>query len=129
MQGKVFGRAKAQARITELNSENNRLNKDIESFNSIVKEFEGPDSPQFSLLDEYDWLIPWEWSNPEHEYEKIAKEKHRNITSKLNSSEVASSTTPTGSVANEIREFKKLFDDGIITQEEFDAKKKQLLGI
>lgn len=29
----------------------------------------------------------------------------------------------------EIREFKKLLDDGIITEEEFDAKKKQMLGL
>lgn len=28
-----------------------------------------------------------------------------------------------------IREYKKLMDDGIITQEEFDAKKKELLGL
>ena len=28
-----------------------------------------------------------------------------------------------------IKEYKKLLDDGIITQEEFDAKKKQLLGL
>ena len=31
--------------------------------------------------------------------------------------------------ADEIRKFKGLLDAGIITQEEFDAKKKQLLGI
>ena len=31
-------------------------------------------------------------------------------------------------VADEIRELKDLLDDGILTQEEFDAKKKQLLG-
>lgn len=31
--------------------------------------------------------------------------------------------------ADEIRKFKKLADDGIITQEEFEAKKKQLLGL
>ena len=29
----------------------------------------------------------------------------------------------------EIRRYKELYDDGIITQEEFEAKKKQLLGI
>lgn len=28
-----------------------------------------------------------------------------------------------------IKEYKKLLDDGIITEEEFDAKKKQLLGL
>ena len=31
--------------------------------------------------------------------------------------------------ADEIRKFKELLDAGIITQEEFDAKKKQLLGL
>ena len=32
-------------------------------------------------------------------------------------------------VADKIRELKDLLDDGILTQDEFDAKKKQLLGI
>ncbi len=31
--------------------------------------------------------------------------------------------------ADEIKKYKELLDDGIISQEEFDAKKKQLLGI
>ena len=31
--------------------------------------------------------------------------------------------------AKAIREYKGLMDDGIITAEEFEAKKKQLLGI
>lgn len=31
--------------------------------------------------------------------------------------------------ANELRKYKELLDDGVITQEEFDAKKKQLLGL
>ena len=31
--------------------------------------------------------------------------------------------------ADEIKKFKELFDSGIITQEEFDAKKKQLLNL
>ncbi len=44
------------------------------------------------------------------------------------------STTPTQvvqqtSAADELKKFKELLDSGIITQEEFDAKKKQLLGL
>jgi hypothetical protein len=31
--------------------------------------------------------------------------------------------------ADELRKFKSLLDDGVITQEEFDAKKKQLLNL
>lgn len=31
--------------------------------------------------------------------------------------------------ADELKKYKELFDQGIITQEEFDAKKKQLLGL
>ena len=33
------------------------------------------------------------------------------------------------SSADELKKFKELLDDGIITQEEFDAKKKELLGL
>lgn len=37
-------------------------------------------------------------------------------------------TKPSGSsVADELRKFKELLDDGIITEEEFEAKKKELL--
>ena len=31
--------------------------------------------------------------------------------------------------ADELGKYKKLFDDGVITQEEFNAKKKQILGL
>jgi len=41
----------------------------------------------------------------------------------------AISAPQTSSAADEIRKFKSLLDDGIITQEEFNAKKKQLLGL
>ncbi|WP_245611936.1 SHOCT domain-containing protein [endosymbiont 'TC1' of Trimyema compressum] len=37
-------------------------------------------------------------------------------------------TSGTVSVADEIRKYKLLCDEGIITEDEFDAKKKQLLG-
>jgi hypothetical protein len=37
-------------------------------------------------------------------------------------------TSPTPDVATQLREFKALLDDGIITQEEFDRKKMELLG-
>ncbi len=33
------------------------------------------------------------------------------------------------SAADELKKFKELLDMGVITQEEFEAKKKQLLGI
>lgn len=36
---------------------------------------------------------------------------------------------PSTSNAEELKKFKELLDSGIITQEEFDAKKKQLLGL
>ncbi len=40
------------------------------------------------------------------------------------------STTPHSmSAADELQKFKDLLDSGVITQEEFDSKKKQLLGL
>jgi hypothetical protein len=41
----------------------------------------------------------------------------------------AAATQKSSSVADEIRRFAELRDSGVITEEEFDAKKKQLLGI
>ncbi len=41
----------------------------------------------------------------------------------------APSSTQPLSGADELRKFKALLDDGIISQEEFDAKKKQILGL
>lgn len=44
--------------------------------------------------------------------------------------EIHSNTATSGTnAADEIAKFKKLLDDGVINQEEFDAKKKQLLGL
>lgn len=55
---------------------------------------------------------------PKKEYKYI---EHQNTASLTNGS--------SSSAAKEIREFSKLRDDGIITEEEFQAKKKILLGI
>ena len=38
-------------------------------------------------------------------------------------------SVPAASTADELKKFKELLDSGIITQEEFEAKKKQLLGL
>lgn len=49
-----------------------------------------------------------------------APENHRETTPKV---------TPQQSNADELKKYKELLDMGAITQEEFDAKKKQLLGL
>ena len=49
---------------------------------------------------------------------KKASKENSDITSEQNAAFIAS----------EIREYKALLDEGLITQEEFDAKKKELLG-
>ncbi len=57
--------------------------------------------------------------------EEISKEQYQ--------AEEAKQAVPTGSsvssAADELKKFKELLDMGIVTQEEFDAKKKQLLGL
>ncbi|NMF06243.1 DUF4428 domain-containing protein [Clostridium beijerinckii] len=47
----------------------------------------------------------------------------------VNGSQEEIKETPISSDADEILKFKNLLDQGIITQEEFEAKKKQLLGL
>lgn len=62
---------------------------------------------------------------------KSAMEDYNNIAAKLDQIISSNTQEPTsnGSNADELRKFKALLDDGIITQEEFDAKKKELLGV
>lgn len=55
-----------------------------------------------------------------------AKELVELIESYRHSEKTPSSTT---SPADELKKYKELLDEGILTQEEFDAKKKQLLNI
>lgn len=47
----------------------------------------------------------------------------------IQTTQSSSETPTTSSITEEIRNYKKLLDDGIITQEDFDLKKKQLLGL
>ena len=57
------------------------------------------------------------------------------IKNKMEQYKVAKVAPPTtiiqnnDSAADELKKFKELLDMGVITQEEFDAKKKQLLGL
>jgi hypothetical protein len=57
----------------------------------------------------------------EAEFEKIRDEVHRRVN--------AGATGSSDSVADEIKKLADLRDQGIITSEEFEAKKKQILGI
>lgn len=56
----------------------------------------------------------------------IATSKNANVTPVQNS-QVANDVT--AGTAEELKKYKELLDQGVITQEEFDAKKKQLLGL
>ncbi|MBQ2966743.1 MAG: SHOCT domain-containing protein [Clostridia bacterium] len=49
--------------------------------------------------------------------------------SKQNNEQLKVVATPATDEADQLRKYKGLLDSGVITQEEFDAKKKQLLGL
>ena len=58
----------------------------------------------------------------------VKKRKNASVTESA-SVEVEVATTPQNENIDELKKYKELLDQGIITQEEFDAKKKQLLGL
>ena len=57
-----------------------------------------------------------------HDLREMTKEETEESSS-------AASASNAVSAADELKKFKELLDMGVITQEEFDAKKKQLLGL
>ena len=55
---------------------------------------------------------------------KLLMERQRNEAKSVNVENVTSASN-----ADELKKFKGLLDEGVITQEEFDSKKNQLLGM
>ena len=65
--------------------------------------------------------------NSKEQYEIAIK--IRDYIENKQADKIVSSNVQLLSSADEILKYKKLLDEGILTQEEFDAKKKQLLGL
>ena len=65
------------------------------------------------------------------EFSRRAKDKvlFAGIQDKQRVDQIKNSTGTVFSSADELKKFKELLDSGIISQEEFDAKKKQLLNL
>ncbi len=63
------------------------------------------------------------------DYSRCPKCNSTNITILDANEAVSQANTTEVSTADEIKKFKELLDMGVITQEEFDAKKKELLGL
>lgn len=68
-------------------------------------------------------------SNRDKIYTEIKKILADRQTKEVKASAPVTNITQVQSSADELKKFKELLDSGIITQEEFDAKKKQLLGL
>lgn len=66
----------------------------------------------------------WLLANREDVHTELAK-----IISKVQIQDPAANNTPVQNDADELRKYKELLDDGIISQEEFEAKKKQILDL
>lgn len=79
------------------------------------------------------FLLPKQESNHASNYEDIPLTSKYETTSILETStsdsqNINSNNRNTNDNIEEMKKFKKLLDQGVITQEEFEAKKKQLLG-
>ncbi len=69
------------------------------------------------------------FSSANNEIASQIQQKIDEIKDSLHNNKTGSVDKPSLSGADEIRKFKQLMDEGIITQEEFEMKKKQLLEI
>ena len=68
-------------------------------------------------------------SNRNEIYEEIKKILADRQSKEVKTNAPVTNITQEQSSADELKKFKDLLDSGVITQEEFDAKKKQLLGL
>lgn len=68
-------------------------------------------------------------NNLENAYEFSDAWKNLDFEKKRKEAATFSYQKPNYGSADELKKYKELLDSGVITQEEFDAKKKQLLGL
>lgn len=68
-------------------------------------------------------------SNAYDMFIKYIPEKDYDVVIQTNNEQINASLDNAKSNADAVREYKKLLDEGIINQEEFDKKKKELLGL
>lgn len=68
-------------------------------------------------------------SNAYGVFTKLIPEKDYEVVNQSNNEKMNVLGDNTKNTADVVREYKKLMDEGIITQEEFDKKKKELLGL
>ena len=68
--------------------------------------------------------IFFRWENRE-----VAQQIREFIEQKIANQQKQPTVVQQTSAADELKKFKELLDSGVITQEEFDAKKKHLLGL
>lgn len=129
LEKKIFGKKKAQERIAELNSMNQQFalkiqdaNKEIAALKDKLVQQEDPTAFVINLIKKYDYLIAWHWSYAQEPVCEPVKESKVEAVKE-------SPSLPDQDVANAIQKYKDLLDMGAITQEEYNAKKKQLLGL
>ena len=67
-------------------------------------------------------------SDPD-QFERYAAEQSSKPQTATAPTATAYATRTTGGSLDDLRKYKELLDEGIITQEEFDAKKKQILNL
>lgn len=149
LQGKIFGKAKAQQQIQELKAKISELSelmsvckneiaqgqsdlKAAENRHHQLYQLQYDDIPGltmllYHLLPKFDYFGVWKpvdetqccSLSPEVPEAKVAEEQKA----------IPSQNTPAISQADEILKFKNLLDAGIITAAEFEKKKQQLLGL
>ena len=115
-----------QATVRGISKSNKSIEIPIDKISSVssVKATSGVIISTASGKQKFHWL---------ENYEQICEELQNQMIERQNKASTPVQTTIKQEVApsdaDELKKFKELLDSGIISQEEFDAKKKQLLGL
>ena len=149
LSAKIFGKAKAQAEIErlqgllseieqqeeQLSAENKALSESLEAKKKAQnddskKKYENLRIIRKRIIGKMNYFLVL------HPIEEIEEEKEDTpsepLTEEIKIAEPdnQNGSSPNPSVyADQLRELKALLDEGILTQEEFDAKKRQILGL
>lgn len=135
LEKKIFGKAKAREEISFLQAKSLSASEAIEKISGQIAAFDAVERPKDredfvnDIFLENGCFIAWRWVYRQDEPKAELRESETEAETSAEKAGGKSEAERAADIPSQIKQYAELLSMGAITQEEYNAKKKQLLGL